>query len=59
MRHLYELLNNRAIEGLLHYRDYIRINEKVLDTISYREHFKDNQAVSYICDLQDSAIGIE
>lgn len=51
---LYELIKKNDIEGLIKYRDYALANKKLLNTAAYRMAFPDNDAVSYLCALQDS-----
>lgn len=51
---LHELIKKNDIEGLIKYRDYALANKKLLNTAAYRMAFPDNDAVSYLCALQDS-----
>lgn len=51
---LYELIKKNDIEGLIKYRDYALANKILLNTAAYRMAFPDNDAVSYLCALQDS-----
>lgn len=56
---LYELIKKNDIEGLIKYRDYALANKRLLDTEAYRTAFPNNNAVSYLCALQDSIMARE
>lgn len=46
-------INYHCILGLLSYRDYVIEGTLILDTQKYRNDFPKNDAVDYICSLQD------
>ena len=56
---LYELIKKNDIAGLIKYRDYALANKRLLDTEAYRMAFPNNDAVSYLCALQDSIMARE
>lgn len=56
---LYGLIKKDDIEGLVKYRDYALANKRLLDTEAYRTAFPNNDAVSYLCALQDSIMARE
>lgn len=50
---LYKKITKAYILGLLAYRDYVIEGTLMLDTQKYRNDFPGNDAVNYICSLQD------
>lgn len=50
---LYKKITKACILGLLAYRDYVIEGTLMLDTQKYRNDFQGNDAVDYICSLQD------
>ena len=50
---LYKRITKACILGLLAYRDYVIKGTLILDTQKYRNDFPGNDAVDYICSLQD------
>lgn len=56
---LYELIKKNDIAGLVKYRDYALANKRLLDTEAYRTAFPNNNAVSYLCALQDNIMARE
>lgn len=55
MKNLYKTMTDESILGLLHYRDY-KVEEKLLiDSKRYSNDYQ-NEAIKYLCDLQDGMI---
>lgn len=50
---LYKKITKARIWGLLAYKDYVIEDTLILDTQKYRNDFPKNDAVDYICSLQD------
>lgn len=56
MFELYRLLDDENIQGLIKYRDYVISGTKFLDTYKYKEAYKNNKAINFLCDLQENKI---
>lgn len=56
MVELYRLLDNENIKGLIKYRDYIISGTKFLDTYKYKEAYKNNEVINYLCELQENKL---
>lgn len=56
MHKLFSYIDNNSIIGLIGYREYIMTGTILLDTKKYKRDFCDNEAVAYLCDLQDKII---
>lgn len=56
MHKLFLCLNNNNIHGLINYRKYILYGTILLDTKKYKTEFHNNNAVAYLCDLQDNIV---
>lgn len=59
MFQLYFKLSDKNIKGLINYRDYIIENKKILNTEDYIKSFPNNEAVLYLCSLQNSILSGE
>lgn len=59
MFQLYYKLNDKNIKGLINYRDYIIENQKILNTKEYIKRFPNNEAVLFLCNLQNSILSGE
>lgn len=59
MFQLYYKLNDKNIKGLINYRDYIIENKKILNTEEYIRSFSNNEAVLFLCNLQNSILNGE
>lgn len=56
MHKLLSYIEGQNIKGLINYRKYIMRNTILLNTKKYRRDFCTNEAVTYMCDLQDKII---
>ena len=56
MHKLLSHIKGKNIKGLINYRKYIMRNTILLNTKKYRRDFCTNEAVTYMCDLQDKII---
>lgn len=56
MHKLFSYIDDTSIFGLISYRKYIMAGTILLDTKKYKRDFCDNEAVAYLCDLQDKII---
>lgn len=56
MHKLFSYIDDTSIFGLISYRKYIMAGTILLDTKKYKRDFYDNEAVAYLCDLQDKII---
>lgn len=56
MHKLFSYIDDTSIFGLISYRKYIMAGTILLDTKKYKRDFFDNEAVAYLCDLQDKII---
>lgn len=59
MFQLYFKLSDKNIKGLVNYRDYIIENKKILNTEEYIKSFPNNEAVLFLCSLQNSILSGE
>ena len=59
MFQLYFKLSDKNIKGLINYRDYIIENKKILNTEEYIKSFPNNEAVLYLCSLENSILSGE
>lgn len=59
MFQLYFKLSDKNIKGLINYRDYIIENKKILNTEEYIKSFPNNEAVLFLCSLQNSILSGE
>lgn len=53
MLNLYLLMKGTDIEGLVSYRDFVNETTRLLDTSRYRKKYKGNDAVDYLCKIQE------
>lgn len=56
MHKLFLCLDNNNIHGLINYRKYILYGTILLDTKKYKTEFHNNNAVAYLCNLQDNVV---
>lgn len=56
MHKLFSYIDDTSIFGLISYRKYIMAGTILLDTKKYKRDFFDNEAVAYLCDLQNKII---
>ncbi len=59
MFQLYFKLSDKNIKELVNYRDYIIENKKILNTEEYIKSFPNNEAVLFLCSLQNSILSGE
>lgn len=59
MKELYFKVTEKEIKGIINYRDYIIKDKKILDTEKYIKDFPDNNAVLFLCSLQNSILNKE